>query len=630
MLTEISHAQADSGQAKWRQHTEYIIAFAELAFAALIFVLYFGSSTGVNSFAVTKIFVAAFPLICMARLAYVHWGAPGAAFAWISASIDIGMLTSLIYIFSHQYGTASASLSAPSFSYYFVFIVLHGMRFRLGLALYCGAISSLAWAGLLANFVMAGAGRTHSYADYISSSNILVGAEIEKIVALIAFTAMMALGVKRADTVLKDAADKEVAEVKQREAEKTAQLKTEFLANMSHEIRTPMNGVLGMVQVLRSTDLDQDQLDFVETIERSGDALLTIINDILDFSKFEAGKLRLDKAPFNLRSACEDVMTLLGVTARDKGIELVLDLDADVPVNLVGDAGRLRQILTNLIGNAIKFTEKGHVMCQVKGAQVDGIVHLNVAVQDTGIGISDEQMKNIFSEFAQADNSTTRRYGGTGLGLTISKSLVSLMDGDLQVSSVRGEGSTFTFSVELMLDRRQTGAKERPSIVDIANLPILVVDDLKINSDILKLQLQKMGAAADIVSSAREAVEHIVRAHNAHRPYAIMVTDYQMPEVHGLELVTKIRQRAMYDPLEIIVLSSIDSASVKEGFLTAGVSAYMTKPCRINDLKDAIYTAAARYKTGELSRLAHKNCGGDMKPQETISEGQDNQGKARA
>jgi len=628
MLTKISHPQADSGQAKWRQHTEYIIAVAELAFAALIFVLYFGSSTGANTFVVTQIFVVAFPLICLARLAYVHWGSPGIAFAWVSASIDIGMLTSLIYIFSQQYGTAAASLSAPSFSYYFVFIVLHGMRFQMGLAIYCGVISSLAWAGLLTSFVLSGAGRTHSYADYISSSNILVGAEIEKIVALIAFTAMMALGVKRADKVLKDAADKEVAEVKQREAEKTAQLKTEFLANMSHEIRTPMNGVLGMVQVLRSTDLDQDQLDFVETIERSGDALLTIINDILDFSKFEAGKLRLDKAPFNLRSACEDVMTLLGVTARDKGIELVLDLDADVPVNLVGDAGRLRQILTNLIGNAIKFTEKGHVMCQVKGAQVDGIVHLNVAVQDTGIGISDDQMKHIFSEFAQADNSTTRRFGGTGLG-----SLVSLMDGDLQASSIPGEGSTFTFSVELMLDRRQTNAKERPSIVNIANLPILIVDDLKINSDILKLQLQKMGAAADVVSSAREAVRHIVRAHNIGKPYAIMITDYQMPEVHGLELVTKIRQRAIYDPLEIIVLSSIDNASVKEGFVAAGVSAYMTKPCRINDLKDAVYTAAARYKTGELSRLAHKNGSGDMKTQEAVRGGQDQsqgQSKARA
>jgi len=627
MLTKISHAQTDTGQAKWRQHTEYIIAFAELAFASLIFVLYFGSSTGTETFAITRVFVIAFPLICMSRLAYVHWGSPGAVFAWLSASIDIGMLTSLIYIFSHQYGTAAASLSAPSFSYYFVFIVLHGMRFRLGLAIFCGIISSLAWAGLLTSFVLAGAGRTHAYADYISSSDILIGAEIEKIVALLAFTAMMALGVKRADTVLKDAAGKEVAEVKQREAEKTAQLKTEFLANMSHEIRTPMNGVLGMVQVLRGTDLDQEQIDFVETIERSGDALLTIINDILDFSKFEAGKLRLDKAPFNLRSACEDVMTLLGVTARDKGIELVLDLDADVPVNLVGDAGRLRQVLTNLIGNAIKFTEKGHVMCQVKGAQVDGVVHLNVAIKDTGIGISDEQMQNIFNEFAQADNSTTRRYGGTGLGLTISKSLVTLMDGELHVSSVPGEGSTFTFSVELMLDRRKIVSKERPNIVNIANLPILIVDDLQVNSNILNLQLQEMGAKADIVASAREAVQHIVRAHNAGRPYAIMITDYQMPDVHGLELVTKIRQRAIYDPLEIIALSSIDNASVKEGFVAAGVSAYMTKPCRINDLKDAVYTAAARYKTGELSRLALKNTNKGINSAQAVSA---NDRKARA
>lgn len=603
------------GAAVWRQHTEYIIAYCELAFSVLIFVLYFSSSssnTAVVGSSLTQLAVVIFPVLCLCRLAYVHLRTPGPYFAWVSAGIDISFLTGIIYVFSLQYGTPAASLNAPSFAYYFVFIVLHGMRYRMKLAIACGAASSFAWTLLVSGFVFSGAERTSSYAEYVSSSNILVGAEVEKIVSLMAFTVIMALGVKRSEMILLDAADKQVAQVKQHEAEKTVQLKAEFLANMSHEIRTPMNGVLGMVQVLRSTELDHDQISYVETIERSGDALLTIINDILDFSKVEAGKLRLDKSPFDLRNACEDVMILLGVTARDKGIELVLDFDPDVPVKLVGDAGRLRQVLTNLIGNAIKFTEEGHVICKVSGAEREGLAYLSIAVEDTGIGIAPEQMDRIFGEFAQADNSTTRRFGGTGLGLSISKSLVKLMNGELQVASNLGEGSTFSFMIELMLDRRQGRQTERPGVVSLANIPVLIVDDLKVNSDILKLQMEKMGATPDIASSAREAVKLIVEAHNNGRPYALMVTDYQMPEVHGLELVNKIRKRPIFNALEIIVLSSIDDPSVKRDFLAASVSSYMTKPCRSDDLKDAVYTAAAKFKTNQLLKLAEASKVGNL------------------
>lgn len=600
----------DEGRQKWRRQTEYIIGVAEVAFATFIMVLYFGASNTssiISSANLTRIAVVLFVAISVGRLAWVHYFRAAIWFGWISAAVDILFLSGIIYIFSLQYGTSAASLLAPSFAYYFVFIALHAMRFDVKLVVGAGLLSSLAWAGMLTAFVMQGVSTTHSYAAYISSTDLLVGAEIEKIVSLLAFTVMLGLGVKRASEILEDAAEKRVTEVKMLEAEKTAQLKTEFLANMSHEIRTPMNGVLGMVQILRNSDLQPAQLEHIDTIQRSGDALLTIINDILDFSKIEAGKLRLDAASFNLRLACEDVVTLLGSTARDKGLELILNLHPDVPVHLLGDAGRLRQILTNLIGNAIKFTETGYVMCEIRGVERDGVAHLSVTVKDTGIGIPQEKLDGIFDEFSQVDGSATRRFGGTGLGLSISKSLVNLMGGELSVASTVGEGSEFSFTADLLLDRRKPVPKAKAGIVDLTTVPILVVDDLAINSDILKLQLRQMGAAPDIVDNARDAVMAIRTAQNAGCPYAILVTDYQMPDIDGLELVRSIRKRSTFANLQIVVLSSIDDPSIRKDFLAADVSAYMTKPCRYVDFEEAIYTAAARYKTKQLVDIAAAN-----------------------
>ena len=614
-MTDHSSLELD-GHSAWRMQTEYIIAVAELVFAMLIFFLYFGlnSSVGVSEWqGLTRTAVVLFPLICLARLAYVRWGTPDRLFGWVSLLIDLAFLTGIIFIFSLQYGSPAASLHAPSFSYYFVLITLHAMRFRLHMVLAGGVLSSLAWAVMLAVFLNGGGTRTHAYIDYISSSDILVGAEIEKIVALLAYTAMLALGVKRASEVMQAAAEKEVAEIRMLEAEKTARHKTEFLANMSHEIRTPMNGVLGMTQILQTTDLNADQKEYVGTIQRSGSALLTVINDILDFSKIEAGKLRLDVASFDLREACEDVATLLGVTARDKGLELIVSIHPDIPMNLMGDAGRLRQILTNLIGNAIKFTSEGHVLCEVNGVENDGVAHLSISVKDTGIGISKDQLGIIFNEFSQADNSTTRRFGGTGLGLSISRSLVDLMDGKLTADSTLGEGSKFTFTATLPIDRRKRSPTSRPSVVDLSTTRVLVVDDLDVNREILRLQLRNIGASPDFVNDAREAVAAIVSAHNNGTPYAIMVTDYQMPDIDGLELVEGIRKREIFDALQLIVLSSIDDAKAKEAFLAQNIVSYMTKPCRNVDLEDAVYAAAAQYEAKQLRQMVTENDGTDTR-----------------
>lgn len=588
----------DHNVSEWRRQTEFIICCAETVFALVLFILYNGaggSGDTLQGSGLTVLAVTLFPVLCLARLAYVHFQQPGTWFGWVSGIADILFLSAIIYIFSMQYGTHAASLHAPTFVFYFVLIALHAMRFDAKLVAALGTLSLLAWMIMVGGFVFSGAERTSSYVAYFSSTALLVGAEVEKMFGLAAFTAIVGLSMMRASRVLRDATARQVAEVKLAEAEKASLVKTEFLANMSHEIRTPMNGVLGMTQILRTTDLSAEQGEFVDTIQRSGDALLTIINDILDFSKIEAGKLRLDKTAFNLREACEDVTTLLGVTARQKNIELIMNFQTDVPTALIGDAGRLRQILTNLIGNAIKFTEKGHVLVDVRGVELDGRAQLSFRVEDTGIGIPDEMIQNIFSKFAQVDGSTTRQFGGTGLGLAISQSLVELMGGTINVSSKMEEGSVFSFTVEMLQDRRQAALQERPEAVSLARVPILIVDDLAVNRDILKRQLEQLGARPDVVSNARDAVATIVAAHKADRPYAMVITDYQMPDIDGLKLVRALRERTQFDPLQVLVLSSIDSVDVKRAFNALDIVSYMTKPCRARDLEDSIYRAAAKF-----------------------------------
>lgn len=374
-----------------------------------------------------------------------------------------------------------------------------------------------------------------------------------------------------------------------------ATAKSEFLANMSHEIRTPMNGVLGMTQILRSTGLTEQQSELVNTLERSGDALLSLIDDVLDFSKIEAGQLQLSPEPFELRRMVDDVAVLLGATAREKGLDLIVKFAPNLPSHVVGDPSRLRQILMNLIGNAIKFTADGYISVEVDGV-VDGeTLRLSASVCDTGIGIAEDKLATIFEKFQQADGSTTRLYGGTGLGLAISRDLVKLMGRTLSVTSTLGTGSRFRMDVTLPIVEAQEGPEtEAAANPNSSTLKILAVDDIALNLDIIRSQVGRLGLKADVVTSAKAAVERLVAAQTAGDPYTLLITDFQMPECDGLKLTQTLRRHASFAALEIIVMSSVNDASVRDGFRAANVRDYLVKPITLPDFDRMIVSAASR------------------------------------
>lgn len=372
---------------------------------------------------------------------------------------------------------------------------------------------------------------------------------------------------------------------KQSEAASVA--KSEFLANMSHEIRTPMNGVLGMAEILGGTALDRRQAEFVSTIERSGTALLSIINDILDFSKFESGKMDFEERPFDLQAMLDDVASLAAAGARDKNLELMVRYAPELPTHVVGDMGRIRQIMTNLCGNAIKFTTEGYVLLEVTGSVQDGQLAFNIGVTDTGIGVRPEEATKIFEQFTQAESSTTRRFGGTGLGLTISRRLAKAMGGDITLESEYGVGSTFTVHLELPVADNQ---QKRPAMLDgaVSGLNALIVDDVPVNRQIVAEQLRGWGARSVAVASA-SAAQQFLGAENAGRPHLdLILLDYQMPEMDGLELAEWIKAQPELSSIPVIVMSSVEQAGTAASFSAAGVASYLTKPVRAATLQQTI------------------------------------------